>query len=123
MPNWIKDFAHTYGKAIAAVLLVVITAVQAALSDGHLTKVEDVQIVISGATAVGVWLVPIHPEWAWTKTALAVLLGVLNVAVTLIVAGWVSSDWTALILAALTAGGVGLAPAESKPALPAAPGQ
>lgn len=118
----LQAFAAVYGKSIAAVFFVLVTAVQAAASDGHLTKVEDVQIAIALTTAIGVWVIPMHPQWTWTKTSVAVLLGVLNVAVTLIMAGWVSSDWTALILAALTAAGVGSAPAESKPALTPAGG-
>lgn len=115
MSTWFK----TYGKSVLAVVFVVITAIQAAVSDGRFTTVEDVQIVIAGATAVGVYLVPLHPSWTWSKTAIAVVLGVLNVAVTLIVAGWVSSDWTALILAALTAAGVAAAPARLVSAPPA----
>lgn len=109
MPNWLK----VYGKSVAAVAFVVITAAQAALSDNHVTTVEGVQIAIAAATAVGVYFVPLHPAWDWSKTVIAVILGVLNVAATLIMQGWVSSDWTALILAALTALGVGASPAQS----------
>lgn len=116
MPAWWPK----YGKVVASVLMVAVTAIQAALSDGRFSTVEDVQIVIAIATAIGVYWVPLHPTWPWSKTFIAVLLAVLNVALTLILSGWVSSDWTALILAALTAVGVGSAPAQSLPTPPAA---
>jgi hypothetical protein len=103
----------TYGKALTAVAFFVITAVQAALSDGHLTQVEDVQIAIALVTAVGVYLVPIAPQATWGKTAVAVLLAVLNALVTLIVGGVSPADITELVLAALTVLTVGVVPARS----------
>jgi hypothetical protein len=108
------DVLRTYGKSFAAWALAVVTAVQAALSDGHVSQVEAVQIAIAAVTAVGVWLVPTHPEWQWTKTAVAVLLSVLNVLTTVIVGGLSSSDITELVLAALTVLTVGVAPAVTK---------
>lgn len=106
-------FFQRYGKSLVAVLLAVVTAVQAGLSDGHITQGEGVQVVIALATAVGVYLVPIHPEWRWSKTAVAVLLAVLNALAALIVGGISSADWTELILAALTVLAVSAAPAQS----------
>lgn len=111
MSNWLR----TYGKSVAAVAFALVFAIQSAVADGRITTVEGVQIAIGVTTAVGVYLVPMHPQWQWSKTAVAVLLAVLNVAVTLIMRGWVAADWTDLILAALTALGVGAAPAQSAP--------
>jgi hypothetical protein len=115
MSRWFKD----YGKSIAAVVFALIFAIQSAIFDGHVSTVEGVQIVIAVATAAGVYLVPLHPAWLWSKTAVGVLLAVLNVAVTLIMAGWRAADWTDLILAALTAVGVAATPARPLP-LPSA---
>jgi hypothetical protein len=102
-----------YGKALAAALVFVVTAVQAAVSDGHVTQQEDIQIAIAAATALNVYLVPAVPDWPWAKTVVGVILAVLNALTTLIVGGIQPADWTALILAALTAVGVTLAPAVS----------
>jgi hypothetical protein len=114
---------RTHGKALVAVAIAAVTAIQAALSDGHITQTETVQITIAFFTAVSVFLVPAVKEWPWMKTAVAVLLAVLNLLVSLIVDGVSSADWTALVLAALTALGVGAAPAvsETRPPTPAEP--
>ena len=102
------------GKAIVAAVAMFATGIQAYVSDGHVTQQEAVQIAIAVFTAVMVWLVPaLH--WPWMKTAVAVILGVLNVAVTLIVGGIDGGDITIMIVAAATALGVGVAPAQSTP--------
>lgn len=110
-----------YGKSLTAGLILVVTAVQAALSDsqtaGRISQVEVVQIAIAATTALSVYLAPNVPQWPTMKTVLAGLLAALQLAVTLIVDGMGSADWSALILAALTAVSVGLAPAESDPAI------
>lgn len=105
--SWIK----TYGKSLAAGAALVVTAAQAALSDGHLTQAEDLQICIALATAAGVYLVPAVPRWPQTKTLVAFVLAMLEVAVTLIDNGVSSADWTAIILGGLTVITVGAAPA------------
>jgi hypothetical protein len=102
-----------YGKAIAAVFFALLTAAQAAVADGHISQIEGVQIAIAGATAVAVFLAPILPHARGVKTAVAVVLAVLNVLVTAIVGGISASDLTELALAALTVLGVGVAPAQS----------
>lgn len=104
---------RTYGKALAALALAVATAVQAALSDGHISQQEGVQIAVATVTAIGVWLIPIAPRWPWAKTAVAVLLAVLDALATLIVGGITNSDIPGLILAALTVLTVAGAPARS----------
>jgi hypothetical protein len=57
--------------------------------------------------------VPVHPEWPWAKTAVAALLAALNVLVTVIAHGVSAYDVTEIVLAVLTALGVGVAPAVS----------
>jgi glucan phosphoethanolaminetransferase (alkaline phosphatase superfamily) len=109
----------TYGKALAALAFAVIFAVQAALSDGHITPTEWVGVVIALFGAGLVWLVPIHPEATWVKTAIAASLAGLNVVAVVIAHGISTYDLTTITLAVLTALGVGLAPSVST--LPAAP--
>jgi hypothetical protein len=91
-----------YGKALAAFGLAVVTVLHTALSDGHVTRLEGVQIAIAAATAALVWLVPVVPEWPWSKSVLGGVLALLNVVATLIVGGWHSGSATEGILAGLT---------------------
>lgn len=104
-----------YGKSVVATTAMFATGIQAYVSDGHVTEQEAVQIAIALFTAVSVWLVPAVTAWPWMKTAVAGVLGVLNVLVTLIVGGIGGGDVTIMIVAAATALGVGLAPARTSP--------
>lgn len=103
-----------YGKALAAVLFAALTAAYAALSgDNHIDPDEAINVFIALATAVGVYVVPLDARWGWGKTAVAVVLSVLQVLTTVILGGVGSNEWIMLALAALTALGVGVAPARS----------
>jgi peptidoglycan/LPS O-acetylase OafA/YrhL len=103
-----------YGKALAAVAGAALVVMYGALNgDRHIDPDEGVQIAIAAATAVGVYLVPLAPEYTWAKTAVAVVLGVLQVLTTVILGGLDPNEWIALVLAALTAAGVSFAPAVS----------
>jgi hypothetical protein len=110
-------FWGTYGKAIVAFLLAVVTAVQAQLSDGRMNTGEWIQVAIAAVTALGVLIIPIHPEWTWTKTAVAALLAFLNALVAALVGGIDTSDLTQLVLSVLTVLSVGAAPALSRRSL------
>lgn len=103
-----------YGKTIVAAAFAFVTAIQALVSDGHVTQQEGVQIVIAFFTAVSVYIVPML-HYTWAKTGIAVVLAVLNILVTAIVGGLDSGDLTGIVLAALTALGVASAPAASDP--------
>lgn len=106
-----------YGKSIVAGLVLVATAVQAALSDsatgGRLTQIEAVQIAVAAANAALIYLVPNVPQWPWAKTVLAAILAVLQLAVSLIVDGIDSADMSALLIAALMVLGPAAAPSQS----------
>ncbi|MFY1686509.1 hypothetical protein [Plantactinospora sp. WMMB782] len=103
-----------YGKALAAVAGAALTIAYGALSgDQRIEPDEAVQIAIAAATAVGVYLVPLVPEYRWAKTAVAAVLAVLQVLATVILGGLDSNEWIALLLAALTVLGVGVTPAVS----------
>lgn len=110
-----------YGKAISAIILALITAIQAALPDQHVNNTEAVQIVTALVTAVGVYLVPVVPQYRWAKTAIGVLLSALNVVLTFVVDGWQSTDLVPCILAVVTALAVTFSPAvsETRPPTPA----
>lgn len=101
-----------YGKAIAAATLAVLTVVHTLLSDGRISQQEGVQIAIAAVTAFSVWLVPVL-SWPWMKTAIAVVLAVLNVAATMIVGGRDHGDLVEFVLALITVLAVGVAPAQS----------
>lgn len=103
-----------YGKAIVAIVTAALTAAYAALSgDQRIDAEEWVQIGIAAATAVGVYLVPLAPQYRWGKTAVAVILGVLQALATVVLGGLDTSEWIVLALAAATALGVVAAPAVS----------
>jgi hypothetical protein len=91
-----------YGKALGCFVLAVVTVLHTVLSDGHVTQVEGVQIAIAVTTAALVWLVPVVPEWPWSKTVLGAALATLNAVATVIVNGWHSGSATETLLAGLT---------------------
>ena len=103
-----------YGKALAATVGAALTVAYGALSgDQHIDPDEAVQIAIAAATAVGVYLVPLAPQYRWAKTGVAVVLSVLQVLVTVILGGLDAGEWMALAIAAATVLGVGVTPAVS----------
>lgn len=103
-----------YGKALAGVAFVVATTIYTMLSgDNRIEPDEWVYICISLATAVGVYVVPLDPQYRWGKTAVAVVLSVLQVLYTVILGGLDSNEWIMLVLAGLTALGVAGTPAVS----------
>jgi hypothetical protein len=103
-----------YGKAIAAVIGAILTAVYAAVSgDNRIEADEWISVAIAATIAIGVYLVPLDPRYRWGKTAVGVLLAVLQAATTLILGGLDSNEWILLVLAGLTAAGVVVAPAIS----------
>lgn len=99
-----------YGKAWAAIAYVVAIAIQAAHSDGHVTSVEWVQVGIAAATAVGVYMVPITSQYKWMKTAVAMVLAMLQALATVLL-GPHAGDWLTIVITTVGAGLVWLAPA------------
>jgi hypothetical protein len=112
-----------YGKAISAVILAGITALQAALPDQHVNNTEAMQVIIAFATAISVWIVPVIPQWRWAKTAIGLVLTGLNVILTFVVDGWQTTDLVPCILAVVTALAVTFTPAvsDTRPPTPAQP--
>lgn len=104
---------RTYGKALVALLIAGLTGLASALTDNQVTSGEGIQIAIAITTTAGVWLVPIVPQWPWSKTGLAALLAVLNLSVTVIDGGISGAEWVNLALAGLGVLGISAAPATS----------
>ncbi len=99
---------HKHGNAISAAVYLALVAAYAAMSgDSRIEPDEWVAIAIAFVNAVGVYLIPLSPGARWTKTAVNILLGVLQVLATVILGGLDSNEWILLGLTAanLIAGG------------------
>lgn len=106
----------THGKAIIAFLYAVAVAALPQLTgDKNVSAAEAVAIAIAITTAVGVYLVPLAPSMPGVKTAVAAVLGALQIAATLILDGALDANDIMLIAATfLGALGIAVAPAESR---------
>lgn len=103
-----------YGKAVAAVVYAaLVTAYQVQHGGGAPTPVGWVQVGIAAATAAGVYLVPITPDYPWVKSALAALLAALQILTTAVVGGVQGDEWMMIALAVAAALGVYGAPAST----------
>lgn len=102
-----------YGKAILAVIGAALVVAYGTLSDQHVSAEETIQIAIALATAAGVYLVPLAPQYRWGKTAVGVILAVLQALTTVVLGGLAPDEWIVLVLAGLTAAGVAVSPAVS----------
>ncbi len=103
-----------YGKAISAVIYLGLVTAYAALSgDGRIEPDEWVNVSIAAVTAAGVYLIPLAPGARWTKQAVNLLLGVLQVLATVILGGLDSGEWMLLVLTAAQLAAGGLLPARS----------
>lgn len=101
-----------YGKSLVAVLTAaIVVAYQALSGDQHIEAQEWVSIIIAGVTAVGVYVVPLSPYAKWTKSAVAVVLAVLQVLVTAILGGIGADEILLMLITAAGAIGVYAAPA------------
>jgi hypothetical protein len=96
-----------FGKSIVAVIVAAgVVAYQALSGDDHIEPDEWVAVAIAGATAVGVYVVPLAPGAKWSKTALAAVLAVLQIMTTAILGG-IDTD-EVLLMAITVAGALGI---------------
>ncbi len=103
-----------FGKALVATAYAGGVAAYAALSgDQHIDPDEGLSIVIAVLTAAGVWLVPLAPQYRWTKTAVAGLLAAAQAATVVILGGLDPNEIVLIVLAGAAVLGVGAAPAVS----------
>jgi len=104
---------RSYGKALLAVVGAIVVALYNFLNDNTVSVTEMIAIIIAGVTAISVYMVPLTPEWPWMKTAIGVVLVVLNALVIIIVDGVTQQEIWELVIVALTAAGISMAPAVS----------
>lgn len=108
------DIIRPYWKSLIAVLVTVLSAVQAAvLNDEVVSSTEWVNVAIAGVTAAAVFAAPNVPGARYTKAILAVLGAVLTVLTSVIIGGVSPSEWIQIALAA--AGAVGVAAKANQP--------
>jgi hypothetical protein len=104
-----------YGKAIVAVIVAaIVVAYQALSGDNHIEPTEWVSIAIAGATAVGVYVIPLAPGARWAKSALAAVLAVLQILTTAILGGVGGDEILLMLITAAGALGIYIAPAASE---------
>lgn len=96
----------TAAKFLVALVGAFVAAVAAVVTDDVVTDVEKIQVGIAVATAASVWIAANVPTMPAAKTAVAVVLAVLTLAVGLITDGMQAADWWLLAVAGLTAAGV-----------------
>lgn len=105
---------QVFAKLLVAIIGAIVAAVAAATTDGMFTSTEKIQVGIAVVTAISVW-------WAtnmlgtvltaYAKAGMAGVLAALNLAVSLIADGSLSTaDWWQLGVAVLVAAGVLAAP-------------
>jgi hypothetical protein len=111
-----------YGKAIVAVIVAgIVVAYQALSGDGRIEAPEWVSVAIAGATAVGVYVIPLAPSALWAKSALAAVLAVLQILTTAILGGIGADEILLMVITAAGALGIYIAPAISQPSLAVPP--
>jgi hypothetical protein len=118
----LRNLWRRFGRAVVAVITAGGVLLASALTDGQVDQGEALQIAIQVVTAASVWLAPNVPYSGGIKTALAVLLAVLNLATSVIVGGLTAAEVVNLVLAGIGALGVGVAPSVSRGELTAPPG-
>lgn len=102
-----------YAKSLLAVLVTVISAVVAALTDGAVSNVEWINVAIAGAGAAAVFSAPNIPGSRYTKAVLAVITAVLTFLVTVITDGVSTAEWLQVLVIAAGAIGVYAVPNKS----------
>jgi hypothetical protein len=91
-----------YAKAIAAIVMAVLTALQT-VAVGPFTVQAGATIAVAALTAVGVYLVPVLPGvYEWPKTVIAVLLAGAQAAVQIAGSSAITTQgWITIAIAAL----------------------
>lgn len=100
----------TYAKALAALLATILSGVVAAMTDGHVTTSEWINVAIAGVGVAAVWAGPNVPGARYTKAILAVLTAALTFLASAISDGVTTAEWLQVALAALAALGVWATP-------------
>jgi hypothetical protein len=108
----VPPMVQKFGKSlIAALTAAVVVAYQALSGDQNIEPAEWVSISIAFVTAVGVYVVPMSPYAKWAKTAVAMVLAVLQIATTAILGGLGADELLLMFITAVGAAGIYAAPA------------
>lgn len=103
----------SYAKFLAAVAATIASAIAAAVTDGHVTSIEVVNICIAALGAIGVVIVPNLPDGiaAYSKAIVVALMAVATALVGFLVAGPITTaELVQLVVIALAAVGVYVVP-------------
>lgn len=99
-----------YAKSIGMVLMTVVTAIVAAMTDDVVTTAEWINVAILGFGAASVFAAPNVPGAAYTKTVLAVLTAALTAVASFLTGGITTAEWLQVLVASAAAVGVYAAP-------------
>lgn len=103
-----------YAKALMAVLVTVVSAIVAAMTDGAVTNVEWINVGIAAAGAAAVFSAPNVPGAVFTKAVLAIITAVLTFFVSAVTGGISTAEWLQALVVAAGAVGVYAVPNETK---------
>lgn len=108
------SFFKEYGKSLVSVGVAALVAARTALSgDDGISPEEWVQIGIASTGAVLTYVVPVIPQYRWSKSLANAIMAALLALSTVILGGVDLNEIVVVVLAALGVGGVQLAPAVS----------
>ncbi len=107
-----------YNKMFAAVLATILASLVGAFTDGGISTVEIINVVVIGAGAANIFAAKNVPGAKYTKAILAVITAVAVLLVSVVSGGIVTSEWLQLGVTALGALGVYQIPNKDTNALP-----
>lgn len=97
---------NIYAKSIGMVLMTVVTAIVAALTDDVVSTSEWINVAILGFGAASVFTAPNIPGAKHTKVVLAVLVAALTAVASFLTGGITVAEWLQVLVAAAAAVGV-----------------
>jgi hypothetical protein len=95
---------------LGVVVMAILTSVQSAMADSHIDAQEWVQVGLGVLMAFNVWATANLPQYTSMKTYVAAAITVGAALYTFIVGGVSAAEWINLVILALSAVGVSLAP-------------
>lgn len=102
-----------YGKAAAAVAGAVAMSLWVALTDDRITTLEWVLAGQAWIGALGVYVVPLAPQYRWAKTAVAALFAGSEALVLALPGGVNRQEWLGVVIVIASVAGVAGLPAVS----------
>jgi hypothetical protein len=102
-----------YGKAIAATLGAVAMSIYVALTDNHITTLEWILAGQAWIGALGVYVVPLAPQYRYGKTAVGALFAGSEALVLAVPGGVDGHEWLGILTVIGAAAGIAGLPARS----------